>query len=193
MSNSNSSKVVTNAADQQLADGLTKHESAIGSFLIGGKAMTVANVIAIVISPIAPSKDVVVKRAALEASIEAERAARAQSRTVVSAVKQALQVMFAGQVDVLADFGLKGRKPRVVPPKTQVAAAARAAATRKLRGTQGPKAKLATQAPPVEVSTASAPVTSHAPEPTPAPAPAPTPAPAPGPAVAPAPAPAQKA
>jgi hypothetical protein len=172
MSNSKKSKVDTNAGDQLLADGLTKHATQIGSFLIGGKSMTVANVIAIVISPIAPSKDVAVKRAALEAAIQVERAARAESRPIVSAVKQTLQAMFVGQVDVLADFGLKGRKPPAVPPKTKVAAAARAAETRKLRGTKGPKARLDVQAPAVEVSTAVAPGTSAAPAATPVAAPA---------------------
>jgi len=184
MSNSKQSKVDINAADQKLADGLTKHATQIGSFLIGGKSMTVANVIAIVISPIAPSKDVEVKRAALEAAIAVEKEARAQSGPTVSAVKKTLQAMFVGQVDVLAEFGLKGPKPRVVPPKTKVAAAARAAATRKLRGTQGPKAKLAVQAPPAEVTTAVAPVTSHAPEASPAPAAAPAPVVAPATATA---------
>jgi hypothetical protein len=162
MSKAPQTRVAVTAAEQNLADGLTKHESTIGSFLLGGKSYTVAQVIAIVTSPIPASKDVVVKRAALEASLEAEREARAQSRFVVSAAKQTLQAMFAGQVDVLADFGLKGPKPRVVPPKTQVASAARARATRELRGTVGPKAKLAKRAPAVAVTTAIAPETAPA-------------------------------
>jgi hypothetical protein len=162
MSKGPQTRVAVTAAEQNVADGLLKHATTIGAFLLGGKSYTVAQVIAVVTSPIAASKDVVVKRAALEASLEAEREARAQSRFTVSAVKQTLQAMFAGQVDVLADFGLKGPKPRVVPPKTQVAAAARAKATRALRGTVGPKAKLATRAPAVTVTTAIAPVTATA-------------------------------
>ena len=125
-----------------------------------------AQAIALVMAPVATSKDVVVKRAALDASLEADTATRAQNGPFVSALKQTLQAMFVGQVDTLADFGLKGRKTRVVSPKTQVAAAARAAETRKLRGTTGPKKKLELQAPPAVVTTSPAPAAGVAPAPT---------------------------
>jgi hypothetical protein len=170
-------RVTKQAAAQQLADGLTKHQATIGDLIIAANKYAVAQAIALVLAPVATSKDVVIKRAALEASLEADRAAWAQNKGFVSSLKQTLQAMFAGQVDTLADFGLKGRKPRVVSPKTQVAAAARAKATRSLRGTKGSKQKLEVKAPPVAVTTTAAP----APEPAPAPAPSPAPAPAPAP------------
>jgi hypothetical protein len=144
----------------------------------------VAAAIALVLAPAQTSKDVAAKKAAYEAALEADRQAKASNKVFVSALKQTLQAMFVGQVDTLADFGLKGRKPRVVSPKTKVASAARADATRKLRGTKGPVQKLAIQAPPATVSTTAAhePAPEPTPGPTPAPAPAPTPAPAPAPA-----------
>jgi hypothetical protein len=147
----------------------------------------VAQAIAIVQSSLAASKDVANKRAALEASLEAERAVRGTNKVFVSALKQTLQAMFVGQVDTLAQYGLKGRKPSVVPPKTKVASAARAQATRKLRGTKGSKQKREVQSPPVvEVTTSTTPPASPEPVTTPTPAPAVAPAPAPTPSAAPA-------
>jgi hypothetical protein len=147
----------------------------------------VAQAIAIVQSSLAASKDVAIKRAALEASLEAEKTVRATNKVFVSSLKQTLQAMFVGQVDTLAQYGLKGRKTRVVPPKTKVAAAARAKATRELRGTKGSKQKLELQSPPVvEVTTSTTHAASPAPVTEPTPAPAVAPAPAPTPSAAPA-------
>jgi hypothetical protein len=139
-----------------LVDGLTKNQSTLGSFTIGGKTYTVAQAIVLITSSMAASKEVEVERAAFEAALAAEKATRAQNRVFVSSLKQTLQAMYVGQVDKLAEYGLKGRKPRVVPPKTQVAAAARAKATRELRGTKGKKQKAAIHAPAVEVTTSPA-------------------------------------
>jgi hypothetical protein len=147
-----------------MADGLNKHQAAIGGLMIGAQKYTVAQAIASVLAPAATSKDVAVKRAALEAAIEFDKATRAQNHGFLVGLKQTLQAMFAGQVDTLADFGLKAPKARVVSPQTQVAAAARAKATRKLRGTKGSKQKLELQAPPAVV-------TSTVPEAVPAPSP----------------------
>jgi hypothetical protein len=58
-------------------------------------------------------------------------------------MRQALLVAFADQVDVLADFGLTGRKTRVVTPEEKVTAAAKARATRAARHTMGKRQKAA--------------------------------------------------
>ncbi|HEY8089983.1 MAG TPA: hypothetical protein VIF09_19110, partial [Polyangiaceae bacterium] len=86
--------------------------------------------------------------------------------------KQALKVIFAGQIEALADFGLKAPKPRTPLTNAQkAAAAAKAKATRALRHTMGSKQKAAL------TGTAPAPVTTPSPEPAAAP-PAASPAPA---------------
>jgi hypothetical protein len=167
MTISKKNRLAKQTSDQQLVDGLTKHDAEIGHMFIGGKTYTVAQVVAIVLTSVTASKQVVIQRAAYEASLEAEKNAQAANRVFVGSLKQSLQAMYVGQVDSLADFGLRGRKPRVVSPKTQVAAAARAAATRKLRGTLGSRQKAKIQAPPVDVTTASP--AEHAPPPATAP------------------------
>lgn len=166
-------RVEEDAAAQKLADGLAKHQATIGDLIIGAQKYAVAAAIALVLAPVQTSKDVAVKKAAYEAALEADRRAKASSKVFVYALKQTLLAMFVGQVEALADFGLKGRKPRVVSPETKVAAAARAKATRELRRTLGPVQRLAIQAPPVTVSTAVGTAQAHALEATPPPIAAP--------------------
>ncbi|HEY1696862.1 MAG TPA: hypothetical protein VGG39_32105 [Polyangiaceae bacterium] len=134
------------ASDQALIDGLTKHEAAIGTIVVGTKPYTVAQAIAILQTCLTASKQVVINHSTLEASLVAEDNARTQNKPFVDGLTQTLQVMFAGQVDQLADFSLKGKKAPVVTPATRVAAAQKAKATREARGTKGPKARLQVQA-----------------------------------------------
>jgi hypothetical protein len=142
MPTNNRTRALQMAADQSLIDGLTKHQATIGNLLVGGKTYTVAQAIALVQTALTASKTVVTNHATLEASLQAEDAARSDNKPFFDGLTQTLQAMFAGQVDTLGDFGLKGRKTPVVSPATRVAAAAKAKATRAARGTKGPKAKL---------------------------------------------------
>lgn len=125
------------ASDQALIDGLTKHEAAIGTIVVGTKPYTVAQAIAILQTCLTASKQVVINHSTLEASLVAEDNARTQNKPFVDGLTQTLQVMFAGQVDQLADFSLKGKKAPVVTPATRVAAAQKAKATRAARHTMG--------------------------------------------------------
>ena len=164
-------------ADQAMIDGLTKNAATIGSLLIGGKTFTVAQAIALVQTALTASKTVVINHTVLEASLQAETAVRTQNKPFFDGLTQTVQAMFAGQVSTLGDFGLKGRKAPVVAPATRVEAAKKAAATRKARGTKGPKARLTvTAAPAVEPATppAVAPVVETVTAPVAAPATAPT-------------------
>ncbi len=168
------------AADQSMIDGLTKNAASIGSLLIGGRTYTVAEAIALVQAALTASKTVVVNHTVLEDSLQAETTVRTENKPFFDGLTQTVQTMFAGQVSTLGDFGLKGRKPRVVAPATRVAAAQKAAATRKARGTKGPKARLIVPTAPAVVTTASPPVAPVVENGTaPAAAPAPVAAPAP--------------
>ena len=154
------------SADQKLIDGLGKHASAIPNVVIGGVAQTTADIVAVLQARIASAHAADNTRATWQAAVAADRSERANTRQYVSRVRQALLLVFAGQVDALADFGLTGRKPRVITPEAQVAATAKAKATRVARHTMGKKQKAAIKG-------------TAAPPETPAPAPSsPTPAPA---------------
>jgi len=123
--------------------GLTKHASTLTSFMIAGKTIKTADVITALQSRQNTAKAVESARATWQAAVAADRTERSQSNAIVSGVKQSLQVMFAGSVDTLADFGLTPRKPHVVSPEAKVAAAAKAKATRAARHTGGTKQKAA--------------------------------------------------
>jgi hypothetical protein len=49
-----------------------------------------------------------------QTAVKADREERIWTRDVVSGLRQAIRVAFAGRVDAPADFGLGPRKPRVV-------------------------------------------------------------------------------
>jgi len=179
------------AADQKLIDGLTKHALTIASMVIAGQTMATKDIIAEIQTSITAANAVQTARATWQAAVAANKATRAKNKAFLSGVRQALLVAFAGQVDALADFGLKPRKVAVVTPAEKTARAAKAKATRAARHTMGKvqKSKVtgatAPAAPPSP--TPPAPPTPTAPTPT-APTPTPVPpAPVPQPAVVPAP------
>ena len=162
------------SADQKLADGFSKHGSGITTILIGGTPQAVTDIVTTLQARINTANAVLTSRATWQNAVVTDRAERVKTKAYVSGLKQALLVAFSGQVDVLADFGLTPRKPRVVTPEGKVVAAAKAKATRAARHTMGKNQKAAIKG----TLPVPAPVVST-PAPTPvAPAPAPvTPAP----------------
>jgi hypothetical protein len=128
-------------ADQSLVDGLNMHSATIPPIFIAGAAVPLKDIITTLQSRIAAAKNVSPAKATWLAALAADRDVRSKSKTLVSALKQSLLVFYAGQVQTLADFGLTGRKTPVVSPETQVAAAAKAKATRAARHTMGKKQK----------------------------------------------------
>ncbi len=171
------------ASLQKLIDGVNKHASAIPSLMILGAAMTPAQIVTAVQAIVATAQVVTTTRAAWQNAVKADHTERQNTKTFVSGLKQALLVAFAGQIDVLADFGLTPRKPPVRTPEQKQAAAAKAKATRAARHTMGKKQKAKvtgttaqTQSPPPAGSPAPA-ATTAAQEPAP-PAPAAPTAPA---------------
>jgi hypothetical protein len=138
-----SSRSDQQAADQRLFDGLTKHAQTLPSFLVSGAPVKTADLLATLQTRLAVAKPVDSDRAAWLTAVQAYRDERAKSDALVSGVRQALHVMFAGSIETLADFGLSPRKVSVVSPETKVAAAAKAKATREARHTMGKNQKKA--------------------------------------------------
>ncbi len=141
MATKNPSRNEQQIADQALIDGLTKHATSVPTLMIGGTTVQTADVIRTLQARILARKAPLTSRATWQSDVKADQEQRASTKTLVSGVRQALQVAFAGSIEVLADFGLKPRKTRVVTPEVQTAAAAKAKATRAARHTMGPKAK----------------------------------------------------
>jgi hypothetical protein len=128
-------KVISRAerltGDQKLIEGLEKHEAILPFLVIAGASFKTADVIGILQARISAAGAAVSTRAAWQTQVKADHDERAKTTTLVSGLRQALQVAFAGSIDALADFGLEPCKTRVVTPEQKAAAAAKAKATRR--------------------------------------------------------------
>ncbi len=171
----NKNRTDQSTANQKLIDGLNKHAATIPSIVIAGASVTTKDIIATLQSRIDSAKAAQSTRATWQTAVQADHAERDKTKTFVSGLKQALLVAFVGQIDTLADFGLTGRKVRVVSPEEKVAAAAKAKATRAARHTMGKVQKAAIKGTVTPTAPATATPSASTPIPTPPAAPAPTP------------------
>jgi hypothetical protein len=143
MATKNITRTQQQNVDQKLIDGFNKHAQTIPSLLIGGTSLKTADIIGTLQARIAAANAAVSTRATWQTAVKADHDERAKTKTFVSGLRQAIQVAFAGSIDVLADFGLAPRKQRVVTPEEKAAASAKAKATREARHTMGSKQKKA--------------------------------------------------
>lgn len=141
MATKNANRTQQQTADQNLVDGLKKHEQTLSSLVIGGTSLKTADILSILQARITARGGAVSSKATWQTDVKADHDERAKTKTFVSGLRQALQVAFAGSIDALADFGLKARKVRVTTPEQKAAAAAKAKATRAARHTMGSKQK----------------------------------------------------
>jgi hypothetical protein len=163
------------AADQTMIDGFNKHASALTSLTLNGATQSSQQIIGAFQSRIDSAREVLVARATWNAKLLSDKQLRDATKAYASAVRQCVLLAFAGQVDVLADFGLTPRAKPVTTPEQALVRAAKGKATREARHTMGPKKKAAIKGgvnPTVTVTTAPAtsPVAAASPVP-----PAPTP------------------
>jgi hypothetical protein len=138
-----SSKTSIIAADQHLVSGLQKHQAAISTFLIDGKPVTVPAAVAVLQGRINASQAVDPARAAFHVAVQADRDERAQTKSFVSQLTHQIVLLYTYDPVILADYGLVPRKTAVKSPTVKVVAAVKMRATRKARGTKGPKARKA--------------------------------------------------
>ena len=128
--------------DQNLVAGLEKHQATLSSLLIAGTTIPTTSIISTLQSRLAARANTAATLAAYHTALAAEEATIAQSKAIVSGTRQAIKVMFAGQLGELGDFGMKAPKPRTpLTPEEKVAVTAKAKATREARHTVGPKVK----------------------------------------------------
>jgi hypothetical protein len=71
-------------ADQKLIDGLTKHEKALSSLLIGGTSLKTADLIGILQARIDAANTAVSTRATWQTGVRADQDERAKTKTIVS-------------------------------------------------------------------------------------------------------------
>ncbi|HEY3820704.1 MAG TPA: hypothetical protein VGL81_26240 [Polyangiaceae bacterium] len=160
MTTKNKTNVQTQqAADQALIDGFTKHEATIPSLIIAGTSVPTPTIISTLQKRIAARAAVAPAKASYQGLVKADQDERASTKAFVSGAKQAVQVMFTGQIETLGDFGLKPRKaPTPLTPEQRVAKAAKAKATRAANHPKAATAPVASPATP-EVAPAATPAT----------------------------------
>jgi hypothetical protein len=169
------------AADQAMIDGFTKHQSTIpSSLLIAGAPVPTTSVISTLQSRIAARTAVLQAEAAYHAAVQASEQELQKTQPLVSGARQAVGLMFAGQITALADFDMKPRKaPAPRTPEQKAASVAKAKATRAARHTMGAVQKAAITGANPQGTTAPAPAPSPEAAPVAAPAPAAAPPAAP--------------
>jgi hypothetical protein len=137
----------TSVADQKLVDGCNKHFLALASVTVGGTALPPATVLQKVQSRLDAQKALDTAAVAFHKAVSNNNDAHTQTHQFMLDLRAAIRVLFGTDAVALADFGLEPPKPRTKKPATLVAAAQKADATRKARGTKGKKQKLAITAP----------------------------------------------
>ncbi len=195
-------RTVTSGKDQLILAGISKDLTTTTSIPLGGTTYTPTTLSTFIQSRIAAANEVITAKAAWQAAAKTYIAIDTQANVVVHDLKQFVIGLFGAESSKHSDFGFSPRKKTVLTPEQKVEAAAKRAATRKARGTKGPKAKLAitgavpSTSPATPAAPAAPAVTTPAPTPAPAPTATPnqvtlviTPAPAPAPTQATAPAP----
>jgi hypothetical protein len=133
----------TQGKDQQVITGIQKDLSTMSSLPLGGETFTPVTLMAFVQSRIDAANQVVVAKANWQNAAKIYATINTKATIVVHDLKQLVIGAFGATSSKLADFGFTPRKVVVLTPDQKVAAAAKRAATRKARGTLGPKAKLA--------------------------------------------------
>jgi hypothetical protein len=134
----------TSAHDAQLIVGLKKDIPASTTLLLNAGTYTPPSLSALIQSRIDAANEAEVAKANWLKATQQYAAINTTVTPVVAGFKQYVLNAFGKTSPLLADFGITAPKKAVLTPAQKQAAAAKRAATRKARGTTGPKAKLAT-------------------------------------------------
>jgi hypothetical protein len=164
-------------SDKLLVDGYRKHLSGAGALVVGGASHAPADIDADLQARVDARNAVTLARAALSGVVTADEATQQRTALIAEAVRQTALIRFAGQPDVLAEFGLKPKKVRrPLTAEQALDAVNKRRQTRKARKTLGKRQKAQVHGDPAPAAPAgTAPAPTPAPAPTAAPA-APTPA-----------------
>jgi len=130
------------ARDVQLLEGI---RTVLGThtFMIGGKVLTAAEVMAVLDGRVAAGRAVVRAKAAFHQAVLERDDELDRTEPYVQGVRSTVRVMYSGLPEDLVHFGVTMRKPRrPLTVAENVLAVARRKATREARHTLGPVARL---------------------------------------------------
>jgi hypothetical protein len=119
------------ADDQALIDGFTKHAATLVAMLLAGTTVKTSDLVTVLQARIGAIKAAIAARADAMAAVAAMHEELAKTDALVAGTRRTLKASFAGQADLLGDFGLLMPKVRTPPTAEQKAqAAAKGKATR---------------------------------------------------------------
>jgi hypothetical protein len=178
MTNTSNTRAARIAADQAMINGVKTYLAKIATLPVGSTPMKPADIVNVLQGRISKATAAETAEAAATAAVKADRDERASTASFLRAFRRIVLGMFQESPDTLAAFSMKPPKARTETVATKAAAVAKNVATRKARGTVGPKKKLSIKGT-VPASSGAAPAPAAPALATPAPAAAPvSPAPA---------------
>ncbi len=129
--------------DQQVIDGIRSDLQGVQALHLAGKQFTPASLEAYFEQRIELASRIAAARAEWQRTIGEYEATGAEARTVVRDLRNVVVGMFGDDSPKLAHFGFTPVRAVAWTDEKKAAAVARRAATRKARGTKGPRARLA--------------------------------------------------
>jgi hypothetical protein len=140
MSKPMTSKTTRVAKDEKLIAGVQKRFAGV-SIVLAGKTFTTTEVVTFLQERIDVAGPAQAAHAAWKNTVAAERAKIAETGKYVLALTQLVHAMFGTDAEALAEFGLLPRTRAKLDTAAETQRIARMHATRKARGTAGPKQK----------------------------------------------------
>jgi hypothetical protein len=132
------------ATDHQLQSAIEKDLSDVKTITLGGKDMKPAGISAVFQDHIDAADEVASAKAALKAALDNEREKGATARAMAKSLQSYALARFGEGSPLLADFGIKSRRPRAkLKVVEKLVAVERMRATRAARHTMGPNKKKA--------------------------------------------------
>ena len=144
MNRMNITKVSRQAKLQKILSGISSQFSGVSSITLGGKQVLVSDLVKRIQTELDVITAVAKAKAAYGAEVQTERTTRASLSPTLRQLRSYVVGSFGDtqdSVQALEAFGYFPRKAVKLPAVEQVHAQEKAAATRKARGTLGPKAK----------------------------------------------------
>jgi hypothetical protein len=129
------------ARDKQFIAGINKRLTSVQSLAIAGGSYTPAELIKLFQSQIDNADAVATAKAKYKDAMKAFRDQSKQLVNIVGGFRTQVRNLFGDASEPLSDFGLVPRKAPKPTLQTKSAAVTKSKATRKARGTLGPKAR----------------------------------------------------
>jgi hypothetical protein len=134
---------------QQLVAGTQKNLPATSTVDVNGQELKQSDIVAQLQSWIGLYQQVDATNAPYRNAVKALQAATPTIQKYLGSYRQALRQVFGKGSPLLADFGMSTTQQKTPTPATHVLAAAKAAATKKARGTLGSQKRKSVQGAPV--------------------------------------------